>query len=161
MHDAPRVSVCIRTMKLNFALVLAGCVSAGFLTGCVGTLDGHHRAGAPWVKDTVEGRYERTPQEVWTAAADVINHQGTLISDDRVKNTLQASIDERKVWVFIQEIDGKTTRVVIQARTKGGAGDVQLASFVNTEIAVRLASNNLTPSARTPVSLTPVTRPKP
>ena len=76
-------------------------------------------------------------------------------------NVVMASIDERKVWVFIQEIDNKTTRVVIQARTKGGAGDVQLASFVDKEIAVRLASNNLTPAARTAVPLTPVTRPKP
>ena len=131
------------------------------LTGCVGTLDGRHRAGAPWVKDSVEGRYERTPQEIWTAANDVINHHGTLVSDDRVKNTLEANIDERRVWVFIQEIDAKSTRVLVQARTRGGGGDVQLASFVDKEIAVRLASNNLTPAARPPVTLTPTIRAKP
>jgi hypothetical protein len=65
-----------------------------------------------------------------------------------VKNTLQANIDERRVWVFIQEIDPKTTRVIVQARTKGGGGDVQLASYLKEEIVVRLASNNLTPATR-------------
>ena len=120
----------------------------GLLTGCVGTVDGRYRAGVPWVKDSVEGRYERGPQEIWAAAKDAITHHGTLLSEDAVRNTLEANIDEHRVWVFIQEIDGKTTRVIVQARTKSGAGDVQLASYLKEEIVVRLASNNLTPATR-------------
>ncbi|GIX50517.1 MAG: hypothetical protein KatS3mg132_711 [Limisphaera sp.] len=33
--------------------------------GCVGTLDGRHRAGVPFVKDSVEGRYERPVERVY------------------------------------------------------------------------------------------------
>ena len=135
-------------MKLKWMFVLMVSLGGGLLSGCVGTVDGGHRAGNPFVKDNVEGRYERTPQEIWTAAKDIIQHHGTLISEDLVKNTLQANIDEHKVWIFIQEIDSKTTRVIVQARTKGGNGDVQLASYLDKEIAGRLASNNLTPATR-------------
>jgi hypothetical protein len=135
-------------MKLKWMFVLTMCLGAGILSGCVGTVDGSHQAGNPFVKDSVEGRYERTPQEIWTAAKDIIGHHGTLVSEDLVKNTLQANIDEHKVWIFIQEIDSKITRVIVQARGKGGGGDVQLASYLDKEIAVRLASNNLTPATR-------------
>jgi hypothetical protein len=135
-------------MKLKWMFVLTMGLGGGLLSGCVGTVDGGHQAGNPFVKDNVEARYERTPQEIWTAAKDIIGHHGTLLSEDLVKNTLQANIDEHKVWIFIQEIDSKNTRVIVQARTKGGGGDVQLASYLNTEIAVRLTANNLTPATR-------------
>ena len=135
-------------MKLNWIFLLTATLCAGALTGCVGTLDGRHRAGNPFVKDSVEGRYERTPQEIWKAAKDVVGLHGALVSEDTVKNTLEANIDERRVWIFIQEIDTKNTRVIVQARSKGGGGDVELASYIDKEIAVRLATGNLTPTTR-------------
>ena len=135
-------------MKLNQILLLALALGAGVFTGCVGTLDGGYRAGNPIVKDSVEGRYERGPQEIWRAAKDVVAHHGTLLSEDVVKNTLQANVDERRVWIFIQEIDTKNTRVIVQARTKMGGGDIELASYLDKEIAVRLATGNLTPTTR-------------
>ncbi len=135
-------------MKLKWMFVLLAGLVSGLLSGCVGTLDGGHRAGNPLSNDSVEGRYERSPQEIWTAAKDIVQHHGTLLSEDMVKNTLEANIDERKVWIFIQEVDSKTTRVIVQVRKKNGNGDMQLASFLDKEIAVRLTANNLTPATR-------------
>lgn len=136
-------------MKLKWILSLAlGAMALG-LSGCVENLDGRHQAGMPFVKDRVEGRYERSPAELWTAAKDVLKYQGTLLSEDTLKNVLEASVDERKIWIKVEEFDTKTSRVLVQARTKGGGADMEMAAFIDKQIAVRLASGNLTPA--TPV----------
>ena len=136
-------------MKLNWILSLALVVAAFGLSGCVQTVDGRHRAGVPLMRDQVDGRYDRTPAELWAAAKDVLKHQGTLLSEDTLKNVLEASVDERRVWVKVEEFDTKTTRIIVQARGKAGGADMEMAAFIDKQIAVRLASGNLTPA--TPV----------
>jgi hypothetical protein len=78
-----------------------------------------------------------------------LKYQGTLLSEDTLKNVLEASVDERKIWIKVEEFDTRTTRILVQARTKGGAPDMEMAAFIDKQIAVRLASGNLTPA--TPV----------
>ena len=138
--------VTSRAMKLNWILSLALAVAALGMTGCVQTVDGRHRAGIPVVRDRVEGRYDRTPADLWAAAKDVLKHQGTLVGEDTLKNVLEASIDERRVWVKVEEFDTKTTRIIVQARGKAGGADMEMAAFIDKQIAVRLASGNLTPA---------------
>ena len=137
-------------MKLNWILSLALVVAAFGLSGCVKTVDGRHRAGVPLMRDQVDGRYDRTPAELWAAAKDVLKHQGTLLSEDTLKNVLEASVDERRVWVKVEEFDTKTSRIIVQARGKAGGADMEMAAFIDKQIAVRLASGNLTPA--TPVT---------
>ena len=129
----------IWSLPLGFAALV--------LSGCVETLDGRHQAGMPLVKDRVEGRYETTPAQLWVAAKDVLKHQGTLLGEDTLKNVLEASVDERTIWVKVEEFDTRTTRVLVQARTKGGSPDLEMAAFIDKQIAVRLATGNLTPAA--------------
>jgi len=134
-------------MRLKWIFPVAiGLVTLG-LAGCVDTLDGRSHAGYPFTKDTVEGRYEFTPAQLWTAAKDVLKHQGTLLSEDTLKNVLEANVDERKIFVKVDEFDTKISRVLVQARTKGGGSDLEMAAFIDKQIAVRLATGNLTPSA--------------
>ncbi|HXJ61768.1 MAG TPA: hypothetical protein VNU68_34435 [Verrucomicrobiae bacterium] len=133
-------------MKLNWILPIALSLAAMGLTGCVDTLDGHSKFAWDPTKDKVEGRYEFTPAQLWTAAKDVIKTQGVLVSEDMQKNVLEASIDERKVYIHIEEFDTRTSRVLVQARTKGGGADLEMAAFIDKQIAVRLAAGNLTPS---------------
>lgn len=132
----------IRSVALGVSVV-----AVVVLSGCVETVDGRHRAGVPFASDRVEGRYERTPAELWTAAKDVLKHQGTLLGEDTLKNVLEASVDERRIWVKVEEFDSKISRVIVQARTKSGAADMEMAAFIDKQIAVRLATGNLTPSA--------------
>ncbi len=134
-------------MKLKWILPLAVGVTVLALSGCVDTLDGRKKAGWPLTKDQVEGRYERSPAELWSASKDVLKHQGTITSEDTLKNVLEASVDERRVWVKIEEFDTRVTRVLVQARTKGGSADLEMAAYIDKQIAVRLASGNLTPAA--------------
>jgi hypothetical protein len=136
-------------MKRNVALVLVVIVSAGVLTGCVGTVDGRHRVGMPLVNDRIQATYERAPQEIWTAAKDVIAYNGVLTSEDVLKATLEGAVDARKVWVKVEPVDTKVTRVVVQVRTKAGAPDVALAGEIDKQIALRLATGNLTPAQPT------------
>ena len=134
-------------MRLKWIFLVAFGLTTFALTSCVETLDNRKKAGVPWGKDTIEGRYEFTPAQLWTAAEDVLKHQGTLISKDTLKNVLEASVDERTILVKIAEFDTKISRVFVQARTKGGVADLEMAAFIDKQIAVRLASGNLTPAA--------------
>lgn len=134
-------------MKLTWLCSVALGATLLVSSGCVETVDGRHRAGVPFASDRVEGRYERTPLELWTAAKDVLKHQGTLLGEDTLKNVLEASVDERRIWVKVEEFDSKISRVIVQARTKAGAGDMEMAAFIDKQIAVRLATGNLTPAA--------------
>lgn len=135
-------------MKLNWIFSLGLGAALLGLTGCVETLDGRHRAGNPVGMDRVEGRYERTPADLWTAAKDVLKHQGALTSEDTLRNVLEANVDERRIWVRVEEFDSKISRVLVQARTKGGRADMEMAAFIDKQIAVRLATGNLTPTKR-------------
>ncbi|PYJ02804.1 MAG: hypothetical protein DME25_15080 [Verrucomicrobia bacterium] len=134
-------------MKFKWMSLLALSIATLGLSGCVETLDGRHQAGVPLVKDRIEGRYEASPAQLWTATKDVLKHQGTLLSEDTLKNVLEASVDERTIWVKVEEFDTRTTRLLVQARTKGGSPDLEMAAFIDKQIAVRLASGNLTPAS--------------
>lgn len=84
--------------------------------------------------------------EIWNAAKDVLNFNGRLYGEDVLQSTLEASVNTRTVWVKVEPVDSATTRVTVQARTKGGGSDVDLASDIDKQIALRLQSGNLTPA---------------
>jgi hypothetical protein len=135
-------------MRMKILLWLLVGVMAIWVTGCVSTVDGRHKAGWPLGKDKIEGRYEKKPQEIWVAAKDVLKYLGTITGEDQERSVLEANVDTRTVWVKVEEVDpGKISRVVVQARKKGGTADLELASFIEKQIAVRLATGNLTPTA--------------
>ena len=132
-------------------ILLLGCSAAALVitgAGCVSSVDGRLQPGVPFVTDSVEGRYERPVMDVWTAAKDVLNYNGRIYSEDVMKSTLEAAVNQRTVWVRVEPVDSKITRVVVQARTKLGGADVGLASEVDKQIALRLATGNLTPASR-------------
>jgi hypothetical protein len=111
----------------------------------VSTLDGKHQGGVPFVGDTVEGRYERSVDQVLAAARDVLALKGTLTVDNVVGKNLEAKVDNRTVWVAVEAVTPTLTRLAIQVRTKGGGTDKELAHYLREEVAVRLASGNLAP----------------
>jgi hypothetical protein len=119
--------------KKLFALSITGCFAL-LLAGCVSTVDGRTRPGMPMAKDTIESRYERPVDQIFGAAKDVLNFNGTLVSENTINHSLEARVDTRTVWVAIDEIEPKISRVRVQARTKGGRGDVDLASEIDKQI---------------------------
>jgi hypothetical protein len=102
--------------------------------------------GVPLVTDRVTATYERSPQEIWTAAKDVVAYNGVLTSEDVLKATLEGAVDARKVWIKVEPVDAKVTRVIVQVRSKAGGTDVALAGEIDKQIALRLATANLSPA---------------
>jgi len=137
-------------MKLRIVVPVCALALACVVSGCVTSVDGRQHVGMPFVKDKIESRYERSPMEIWQAAKDVLNFNGRLYSEDVQKSTLEASVNERTVWVKVEPADQQSTRVIVQARTKGGGSDVELASEIDKQIALRIATGNLTPGAPRP-----------
>jgi hypothetical protein len=130
-------------MRSKFLDGFATMLVALLLAGCYTSQDGRQHFGSPFAKDTIEGRYERPVLDCWTAAKDVLNHNGKLYSEDHLKSTLEASVNERTVWVKVVPLDQRVTRVIVQAR---GGSNRTLAAEIDKQIAIRLATGNLTPS---------------
>lgn len=122
--------------------VLAVAVVIG--AGCVGTVTGRTRAGVPFVKDWVEGRYERPVDEVFTAAKEVVRFNGTLLnestlhSETNLTRTVEGKVNQRKVYIKVQQMDPKVTGIVVQTRTSGGGADLNLAHEIEKQVALKL-----------------------
>src|SRR5204862_5543470 len=121
----------------NFAL-MAGCGLAVLIAGCVNTVDGRKNPGLPFVKDKIEGSYQRPAAQVFAAAKEVLAFNGVLTGENTINNSLEAKVDTRRVWVKVDEVEPKVTRVLVQARRKNGASDLGLAAEIDKQIALRL-----------------------
>lgn len=136
------IGFCITPMKTQFLIALLG--AALLVVGCHSTVDGRTRAGVPFVKDSVEGRYERPPDKVFAAAREVIKYNGTLINESTLHSTtnlvhvLEGRVDQRRVWVRVEPVDDKVTSVQVQVRRKGGGKDTDLTHELEKQIALQL-----------------------
>jgi len=124
--------------KAIFGLMVFLGLLAMVGSGCVSTVGGRTRAGIPFGKDRLESRYERSVDDLLAATRKVLNFNGRLYSDDIITRTLEAKIDTRTVWVKIDEIDPKVSKVQVQARKSNGAPDIALASEIDKQIALQL-----------------------
>ena len=132
-------------MKIKFLLGLIATVIV--VTGCVKNVDGHSHAAVPFVKDSVEGRYERPAAEVYAAAKAVIIANGVLKNETTLHGTnnavtlaLEGRVQERKVYIAVQEIDPKVSSVVVQVRTSAGGRDLDVAHELEKQIGIKLAT---------------------
>jgi hypothetical protein len=111
------------------------------MTGCQSTPDGRNRAGVPFVKDTISGRYQRPPAQIFASARQVLELNGTLTGENTINSTLEAKIDNRSVIVKVDEVEPGVSQVQVEARKKGGAADLDLAAEIEKQIALKLATN--------------------
>ena len=113
-------------------------------TGCVRTVSGTKTAAWPLVKDRMEGKYERSVNEVYEAAKAVITSNGVLSTEyipHDTTNTVRAldgKVKQRTVWIRVESVDPNITAVTVQARTKGGGSDIELVHELEKEIALKL-----------------------
>jgi hypothetical protein len=129
---------------MNTKILLALVGMAVLVSGCVGTVSGRRTAGVPFVKDRVEGRYERPVDAVFTAAKEVVRFNGTLLSESthhtetNLVRTVEGRVNQRLVWVRVEQIDPKISAVAVQTRIPGGAADIDLAHELEKQIALKL-----------------------
>jgi hypothetical protein len=126
-------------MKIKFvsSLVLSACLA--FLAGCIGTQDGNSVAGVPFTKDRFISRYERPVPQLVAAARAVLNRNGRILVDNAVNNSLEAKVNQHKVWVKVTAIDAKVTEVTVQARG-GMVGDADTAAEISKQIGMALVA---------------------
>jgi hypothetical protein len=125
-------------MNRKVSMILSGLLMAATFTGCYSTADGRMRAGIPLIKDQFESRYERPVPEVFAAAREVLQHNGTLTSENTINNSLQAKVDGKTVIIRVDEVEPKISRIIVQARSKSSSADLDLASEIDKQIALRL-----------------------
>jgi hypothetical protein len=129
-------------MKTSIFAILLGLVLAG--SGCVSTVDERSTAGVPFLKDRVEGRYERTVDQVANAAKEVVKSNGVLVNESVIYGktntvkTVEGKVNQRTIYVRVESIDPKVTAVTVQARTPGGGSDIDLAHDIEKQIALKL-----------------------
>jgi hypothetical protein len=130
-------------MRAKLLVLLTLCITATLFTACVKTVDGRRTAAVPFTRDRVQSLYNRPAREVVAAVRDVLAHNGVITSEDTVRLTFEANVDQRRVWVRVEEQEAKVTQLTIQCRGKGGGADLDLAIFLDRQVAVRLASGTL------------------
>ena len=128
-------------MKSKFFAVIAGLVVV--TAGCVDTVSGRKTAAVPWVKDRIEGRYERPAAQVYDAAKSVLALNGTLLNETTIHGTnavfaLEGRVNQRSVWISVTQVEPKISSVVVQARTKAGGTDIELVHELEKQIALKL-----------------------
>ena len=128
-------------MKMKLLMGLAVLSFSVFLTGCVSTVDGHSKMGVPLMKDSVDSRYERPLTTMIAATKAVLGNIGTVVSHDVISNVVSAKVGTSTVWVKVMEVEPRLSAITVQARAKGGGADVDLASEVDKQIALHLASH--------------------
>ncbi|MEI6341879.1 MAG: DUF3568 family protein [Verrucomicrobiota bacterium] len=130
-------------MKNVLAVALIAVAALGG-SGCYKTQEGGYRAGVPFSKDTIESRYERPVAQVFQAAKATLAYNGALIGEvaatkaEGSAQTLTGRVNGRSLWISVDEVEPRITRVLVQARRTGGLGDVDLAAEIDKQIALRL-----------------------
>jgi hypothetical protein len=134
--------IALAPMKTKIFAVLFGAILVG--AGCVSTVNERTSAGMPFVKDRVEGRYERSVDQVFNASKQVISANGVLVREGVIYNqtnevkTVEGKVNQRNVWVRIEGVEPKVTAVIVQTRTSGGGADLDLAHELEKQIALKL-----------------------
>jgi len=124
-------------------------------TGCVSTVAGTQTAGFIFGRDSVEGRYQRTLDQVYQAAVQVIQTDGTLVTEYIPHDTtnsvraLYGKVNHQKVWMRVEAISPQITSIVVQARTKHGGPDLNMAHELEKEVALQLEAESEHPPADT------------
>ena len=121
-----------------FAVVGLACLAA-LLTGCIATVDGHTRAAVPFRKDKISSKYEFPVAKVFAAAKEVLKINGVLESENTLNHSYVARVNERAVYVLVEEIQPTVAQITVQVRTKLGGPDIDLAAELDKQIALQLS----------------------
>jgi hypothetical protein len=129
--------------KFSALFVLVGICT--ILGGCVNTVGGNKTTAVPFLRDRVEARYERSLDQVFGAAKEVlarngaIARAGTLYNQTNDIRVLEGKVKQTTVWIRVESVDPHLTGIIVQSRTSRGGADLALAHEIDKEIALQLA----------------------
>lgn len=114
-------------------------VVVGLSSGCYSTETGRTKFGMPFAKDSIVSRYSRPVSVVFAAAKEVLAFNGTLTSENLIDNTVTAKADSKTIYVKVTEVEAGVAQIATQVRGSAGGPDVDLASEIDKQIAIKLA----------------------
>ena len=132
----------IGVMKTKISVVLFGALV--LVAGCVRTVNDRHAFAWSPGRDTFESRYERSVDQVYTAAVEVIKLNGALTRESILDpgtnsvRSIEGKVNARNGWVRVEPVDPKVTSVRVQVRSKGGGTDLDLTQELQKQIAIQL-----------------------
>jgi hypothetical protein len=142
--DAGGILDCIGgKMKTKIFAAIVGITIV--TAGCVSTVTDTHTAAVPLQRDRVEGRYQRPVDQVYQASVQVIQNNGVVITEfiphdtTNTVRSLRGKANQCNVWLRVEAVDPRITAVTVEARTKWGASNIDLAHELEKEIALQLA----------------------
>jgi hypothetical protein len=133
-------------MKNKILAAFAGMGMVLLAAGCIHTVSGTRTTAMSFGEDRFSGRYERTPDQVYQASVAVLNNNGVLITEYIPHDTTNSmksvygKVNDRKVWISVEQLDLKVTQVTVEARTRAGFRDQDLVHELEKEIALQLQS---------------------
>ncbi|HTV62432.1 MAG TPA: DUF3568 family protein [Verrucomicrobiae bacterium] len=128
--------------------ILSGFVAVSIAiiaVGCVRTVSGTHSPALSWGEDSMSGRYDRSVDQVYQASVQVVQTDGTLLTEyvphdtTNTVRSLYGKVNDQNIWIRVEGIDPQITQVTVEARSKWGAKDLDLAHELEKEIALQLA----------------------
>ena len=114
-------------------------VVVGLSSGCYSTETGRTKFGMPFAKDSIVSRYSRPVSVVFAAAKEVLAFNGTLTSENLIDNTVTAKADSKTIYVKVTEVEAGVAQIATQVRGSAGGPDIDLASEIDKQIAIKLA----------------------
>ena len=134
-------------MKTKILAGLAGLIVV-VVTGCVSTVAGTKTPAMFPNRDSVEGRYERSLDQVYQAAVQVMQADGVMLTEyiphDATNSvrSLYGKVNDEKVWMRVESVDPRITSILVEARTKYGGADIALAHELEKEVALQLQAQS-------------------
>ena len=132
-------------MKKTIFAGLAGAMIIG--TGCVRTVSDTHAFAVSPVQDSVADRYNRSCEQVYRASCEAIKVEGGELVREYVPHAytndvrqLEGRVNDRKVFIRVEQIDATISQVDVEARTPWGRTDIDLVHAIGKDIALKLAS---------------------
>jgi hypothetical protein len=129
--------------KVGLGILAAALLIAA---GCVRTVADTH-AGAVWFgRDKFDQHFPRSVEQVYAAAATVVEHDGALLMEYIPHDTtnevhcLKARVNNCNVWIRVQSVstNPEVTADIVEVRTLHDTGNAVLANQLDTEIAIEL-----------------------
>ena len=133
-------------MKKKIFAALAGAAVVVAVTGCVHTVTDTSTFAVSYGKDSVAGRYQRSMDQVYQASVAVIQNNGVLLTEyvphdnTNAVRSLQGRVNDRKVWIRVEQVEPRVSQVDVEARTKWGRVDLDLVHELEKEIALKLTT---------------------
>lgn len=109
-------------------------------SGCVSKVSGGHSVAVPLVRDTVTGHYNRPAEQVYDAAKQVVEANGTLAEEKTLYGTnavktIEAKVNQCNVWIRVEKgTEPQITDISVQVRTQGGGANLDLAVELDKQI---------------------------